>query len=148
MTASDQQQAHPAEPVQRMALDAVMQGEPGFGQRPGQDPGPFYHGTKADLKPGDLLQRGYRSNFGERRKANYAYLTATLDAPTWGAELGPVSNSAARAASAASRRARSAAWAATARLRRVAHSRSASTLRGHGRAVPGMMSGDSEGSVR
>jgi hypothetical protein len=53
-----------------------------------QDPGPFYHGTKADLKPGDLLQPGYRSNFGERRKANCVYLTATLDAATWGAELG------------------------------------------------------------
>src|SRR5437763_11506747 len=51
------------------------------------DPGPFYHGTKADLKPGDLLHPGYRSNFGERRKANYVYLTATLDAATWGAEL-------------------------------------------------------------
>jgi len=52
-----------------------------------QDPGPFYHGGKADLKPGDLLQPGFRSNFGERRKANYVYLTATLDAATWGAEL-------------------------------------------------------------
>ena len=47
----------------------------------------FYHGTKADLKPGDLLHPGCRSNFGERRKANYVYLTATLDAATWGAEL-------------------------------------------------------------
>ena len=52
-----------------------------------QDPGPFYHGTKADVKPGDLLHPGYRSNFGERRKANFVYLTATLDAATWGAEL-------------------------------------------------------------
>ena len=52
-----------------------------------RDPGPFYHGTKADLKPGDLVHPGYRSNFGERRKANYVYLTATLDAATWGAEL-------------------------------------------------------------
>jgi len=52
-----------------------------------QDPGPFYHGGKADLKPGDLLQPGYNSNFGERRKANFVYLTATLDAATWGAEL-------------------------------------------------------------
>jgi rifampin ADP-ribosylating transferase len=51
------------------------------------DPGPFFHGTKADLKPGDLLEPGYSSNFGERTKANYIYLTATLDAATWGAEL-------------------------------------------------------------
>ncbi|MGI6004857.1 MAG: NAD(+)--rifampin ADP-ribosyltransferase [Christensenellales bacterium] len=51
------------------------------------DTGPFYHGTKADLKPGDLLEPGYGSNYGERKKANYVYLTATLDAAVWGAEL-------------------------------------------------------------
>ena len=51
------------------------------------DKGPFYHGTKAVLKPGDLLEPGYSSNYGERKKANYVYLTATLDAATWGAEL-------------------------------------------------------------
>jgi len=48
----------------------------------------FYHGTKADLKPGDLIERGNSSNFGKRKKAAYVYLTATLDAATWGAELG------------------------------------------------------------
>jgi rifampin ADP-ribosylating transferase len=53
-----------------------------------KDPGPFYHGTKADLRPGDLLEPGFSSNFGERKRANYIYLTATLDAATWGAELG------------------------------------------------------------
>ncbi len=52
-----------------------------------EDPGPFYHGTKADLQPGHLLEAGYRSNFGEGRKANFVYLTGTLDAATWGAEL-------------------------------------------------------------
>jgi hypothetical protein len=51
------------------------------------DPGPFFHGTKADLRPGDLIGPGYGSNFGGRRKANFVYLTATLDAATWGAEL-------------------------------------------------------------
>ncbi|HHT71403.1 MAG TPA: NAD(+)--rifampin ADP-ribosyltransferase [Firmicutes bacterium] len=51
------------------------------------DPGPFYHGSKADLKVGDMLKPGYSSNFGEGKKANYVYLTATLDAATWGAEL-------------------------------------------------------------
>jgi len=48
---------------------------------------PFYHGTKANLKPGDLIEPGYRSNFGKGKKASYVYLTATLDAATWGAEL-------------------------------------------------------------
>jgi Rifampin ADP-ribosyl transferase len=47
----------------------------------------FYHGTKADLRPGDLLAPGFDSNFGKRKKAVYVYLTATLDAATWGAEL-------------------------------------------------------------
>jgi rifampin ADP-ribosylating transferase len=51
------------------------------------DPGPFFHGTKAVLKPGDLLHVGNSSNFGQRQKANFLYLTATLDAATWGAEL-------------------------------------------------------------
>ena len=51
------------------------------------DSGPFYHGAKADLKPGDMLIPGYKSNYGEQKKANYIYLTATLDAAIWGAEL-------------------------------------------------------------
>jgi len=51
------------------------------------DHGPFYHGTKADLKPGDLLKPGFKSNFGERESANFVYLTATMDAAVWGAEL-------------------------------------------------------------
>jgi rifampin ADP-ribosylating transferase len=49
--------------------------------------GPFYHGTKADLQVGDLIERGYTSNYGSRRQANFVYLTATLEAATWGAEL-------------------------------------------------------------
>jgi hypothetical protein len=47
----------------------------------------FYHGTKADLKPGDLIGPGYNSNYGKRKKAVYVYLTATVNAATWGAEL-------------------------------------------------------------
>jgi rifampin ADP-ribosylating transferase len=47
----------------------------------------FYHGTRADLKPGDLIVPGYRSNFGTRKKAGYVYLTKSLDAAAWGAEL-------------------------------------------------------------
>lgn len=51
------------------------------------DPGPFFHGTKAALEPGDLLGPGYGSNYGRRRTASFVYLTATLDAAVWGAEL-------------------------------------------------------------
>lgn len=51
------------------------------------NPERFYHGTKVDLKEGDLIEPGYKSNFGKQKKASYVYLTATLDAATWGAEL-------------------------------------------------------------
>lgn len=51
------------------------------------DAGPFFHGTKAALSVGDLLRPGRGSNYGERRTASFVYLTATLDAATWGAEL-------------------------------------------------------------
>ncbi|MFP3833043.1 NAD(+)--rifampin ADP-ribosyltransferase [Chryseobacterium sp. SIMBA_028] len=47
----------------------------------------YYHGTKADLKIGDLIEAGFSSNYGTQRKAKYIYLTATLEAATWGAEL-------------------------------------------------------------
>lgn len=47
----------------------------------------FYHGTKANLKSGELIQTGFNSNYGQRKKAKYIYLTATLDAAIWGAEL-------------------------------------------------------------
>ncbi len=47
----------------------------------------YYHGTKADLKPGDLIGPGYASNYGERKPGNFVYLSATLDAAIWGAEL-------------------------------------------------------------
>jgi rifampin ADP-ribosylating transferase len=49
--------------------------------------GPFYHGTLADLKPGDLIEAGYSSNYGKRKEASWVYLTGTLDAAIWGAEL-------------------------------------------------------------
>ncbi len=47
----------------------------------------LYHGTKADLRPGDLIEPGYTSNYGGRKRANHVYLTGTLDAAIWGAEL-------------------------------------------------------------
>jgi hypothetical protein len=47
----------------------------------------YFHGTKADLKIGDLITIGVNSNYGQRNQAKYIYLTATLDAAVWGAEL-------------------------------------------------------------
>jgi rifampin ADP-ribosylating transferase len=49
--------------------------------------GALLHGTKADLAVGDMLVPGRPSNFGEGRIANHVYVTATLDAAAWGAEL-------------------------------------------------------------
>src|SRR5437762_13189634 len=48
--------------------------------------GRFYHGTRAELKPGDLIQPGYSSNYTER-KSRWVYFSETLHAATWGAEL-------------------------------------------------------------
>ena len=47
----------------------------------------FFHGTKADLKIGDFIEIGLNSNYGQKKKAKYIYLTATMDAGIWGAEL-------------------------------------------------------------
>lgn len=48
----------------------------------------FYHGTKADLKTGDLIEPRRLANFGKRDRMHpWVYFTGTLDAATWGAEL-------------------------------------------------------------
>lgn len=46
----------------------------------------YFHGSKADLKIGDLIVAGFNSHFGQV-KAKYIFLSATLDAAVWGAEL-------------------------------------------------------------
>ena len=48
---------------------------------------PYYHGTQADLKVGDLIEPGRISNYGTRRTSKYVYFSATMDAAAWGAEL-------------------------------------------------------------
>ncbi|NTW20581.1 MAG: NAD(+)--rifampin ADP-ribosyltransferase, partial [Nostocales cyanobacterium W4_Combined_metabat2_030] len=39
------------------------------------------------MKIGDIIEIGLNSNYGQQNKAKYIYLTATLDAAIWGAEL-------------------------------------------------------------
>lgn len=51
------------------------------------EPGVLLHGTKAQLVVGDLLQPGRLSNFEPGRVMNHVYVTETLDAAAWGAEL-------------------------------------------------------------
>lgn len=62
-----------------------MTDEPNPGEPP--DPGPFFHGAKSHLEEGALLGPGRDSNYGGRHQANFVYLTATMDAAIWGAEL-------------------------------------------------------------
>ena len=47
----------------------------------------YFHGTKADLNVGDLIAVGFNSNYGQKKNAKYIFLSATLDAAVWGAEL-------------------------------------------------------------
>ena len=47
----------------------------------------YFHGTKVDLTLGDFIEVGLNSNYGQRNNAKYIYLTSTLDAAIWGAEL-------------------------------------------------------------
>jgi len=47
----------------------------------------YFHGTKAHLSAGDEIAPGFSSNYGKRKEARFVYLTETLDAAIWGAEL-------------------------------------------------------------
>jgi Rifampin ADP-ribosyl transferase len=47
----------------------------------------FFHGTRANLKPGDLIVVGNRSNFTDVQPLSWVYFAGTLDAAIWGAEL-------------------------------------------------------------
>lgn len=51
------------------------------------DEGPFFHGTKADLAPGDLLTAGFRSNYRPEVVMNHIYFTALRDGAGLAAEL-------------------------------------------------------------
>lgn len=49
--------------------------------------GPFYHGTKSEVRVGDFLTSGQRSNFEEGRISNHIYFSQLLEPAIWGAEL-------------------------------------------------------------
>jgi rifampin ADP-ribosylating transferase len=51
--------------------------------------GPFFHGTKADLRKGDLLTAGHRSNYRPEIVMNHIYFTAVADGAGLAAELAP-----------------------------------------------------------
>jgi hypothetical protein len=47
----------------------------------------FFHGTRGDLKLGDMIVVGYQSNFTNAKPLSWVYFAATLDAAIWAAEL-------------------------------------------------------------
>ncbi|MBO9581788.1 MAG: NAD(+)--rifampin ADP-ribosyltransferase [Sphingobium sp.] len=47
----------------------------------------YFHGTRADLDPGDLIAVGRESNFRDGNPLSWVYCAGTLDAAIWGAEL-------------------------------------------------------------
>jgi len=51
------------------------------------DEGPFFHGTKADVRPGDLLTAGFRSNYRPEVVMNHIYFTALQSGAGLAAEL-------------------------------------------------------------
>ncbi|MGA4670980.1 NAD(+)--rifampin ADP-ribosyltransferase [Propionibacteriaceae bacterium Y1923] len=51
------------------------------------DEGPFFHGTIADLRVGDLLRAGHRSNYRPDVVMNHVYFTAQRDGAGLAAEL-------------------------------------------------------------
>ncbi|WP_189017093.1 NAD(+)--rifampin ADP-ribosyltransferase [Paenarthrobacter histidinolovorans] len=51
------------------------------------DSGPFFHGTKAALRAGDLLRPGFRSNYRPEVVMNHIYFTALRDGAGLAAEL-------------------------------------------------------------
>jgi Rifampin ADP-ribosyl transferase len=51
------------------------------------DEGPFFHGTKADLRVGDLLTAGFRSNYRPEVVMNHIYFTTLRDGAGLAAEL-------------------------------------------------------------
>jgi len=51
------------------------------------DRGPFFHGTIADLRVGDLLSAGYRSNYRPDVVMNHIYFTALVDGAGLAAEI-------------------------------------------------------------
>ncbi len=51
------------------------------------DDGPFFHGAKAELRPGDLLTAGFNSNYRPEVVMNHVYFTALINGAGLAAEV-------------------------------------------------------------
>ncbi|WP_231123221.1 NAD(+)--rifampin ADP-ribosyltransferase [Nocardioides sambongensis] len=58
------------------SLDGLIR-DPAPEPRAADDAGPFFHGTRADLRPGDLLTPGWETNYGSGKQSRHVYLTAS-----------------------------------------------------------------------
>lgn len=74
---------YPRVPAGRTRTAALMQRLDGLLRDPAPEPrpvdddsGPFFHGTRADLRPGDLLTAGWDTNYGSGKSSRHVYLTA------------------------------------------------------------------------
>lgn len=67
-----------------MKTDTQLQHREDIGHNPFAQT--YFHGTKADLKMGDLIAPGFRCNYDDRT-LNHVYVAATITAAIWGAEL-------------------------------------------------------------
>jgi rifampin ADP-ribosyltransferase len=57
------------------------------------DEGPFFHGTKAELHPGDRLTAGFNSNYRPEIVMNHIYFTALRDGAGLAAEVAALDGS-------------------------------------------------------
>lgn len=57
-------------------LDSLIR-DPAPEPEPADDAGPFFHGTRADMRPGDLLTPGWDTNYGSGKTSRHIYLTAS-----------------------------------------------------------------------
>lgn len=71
------------------AADAIHPGGPFYdvAVSAAQEARPFYHGTTADLRAGDLLSPGFQSNYRPDVVMNHIYFTALRDGAGLAAEL-------------------------------------------------------------
>lgn len=84
---------YPRTPLGRSRVAGLMQRldhllrDPPPAPRVVDDTGPFFHGTRADVRPGDLLTPGWRSNYGSGRTSRHIYVTASENGAPLAAEL-------------------------------------------------------------
>ncbi|WP_025780664.1 NAD(+)--rifampin ADP-ribosyltransferase [Brevibacterium sp. VCM10] len=58
------------------------------------DEGPFFHGTRAELSPGDLLTAGFASNYRPEVTMNHIYFTSLVDGAGLAAEVAALNSGA------------------------------------------------------